>query len=407
MLLGQKLKLVLLVICSVVGSGIEAKEEVLVYHDADYSGHMESAESMMMGFNAGISEFNRGDNAYIVKLVSKDHRGNVKRSLLNFKKFQSDERALFVMGGLHSPPYLANKDYINEHKIPLIIPWAAAGPITRSKNEVNTVFRVSVDDTKAGAVLARYAIEQKACKAPHLLLENTGWGRSNKNTISSALSALGATANGITWFEWNTKENLAKQLIYDILQKNTDCLIFVGNAIEGRHFANAVISFPEERRLPIISHWGITGGNFYQQYREKYHGQLDLAFLQTCFSFNKPNLGSHALGVLAQARALYPDKIKQGEDIKAPPGFIHAYDIGLIVAEALKQMNWSGDIQKDRAQLVQSLENITAPVKGLVKTYHPPFQPWKSSLTDAHEALGVENLCLAEYDENGIARIVD
>ncbi len=37
---------------------------------------------------------------------------------------------------------------------------AAAGPITRYPSDAHWIFRLSVDDTKAGYVIARYAIEE-------------------------------------------------------------------------------------------------------------------------------------------------------------------------------------------------------------------------------------------------------
>ncbi|NRA59878.1 MAG: hypothetical protein HRU25_02995 [Psychrobium sp.] len=55
-----------------------------------------------------------------------------------------------------------------------MVPWAAAGPITRSKQAENRIFRFSIDDAKAGHFIAKQAIAQ-GFKRPYLLLEDTGW----------------------------------------------------------------------------------------------------------------------------------------------------------------------------------------------------------------------------------------
>ena len=80
------------------------------------------------------------------------------------KEFIKDEKALFVLGGLHSPPYIKNRSFINENKIPLLLPWSAGGPITRYPNGDNWVFRLSIDDTKAGIRISEFALKNFSCK---------------------------------------------------------------------------------------------------------------------------------------------------------------------------------------------------------------------------------------------------
>jgi len=47
-------------------------------------------------------------------------------------------------------PYIKNRGLINKNNIPLLVPWAAGGPITRYPQSDNWVFRLSIDDSKAG-----------------------------------------------------------------------------------------------------------------------------------------------------------------------------------------------------------------------------------------------------------------
>ena len=37
--------------------------------------------------------------------------------------------------------------------------------------------------------------------------------------------------------------------------------------------------------------------------------------------------------------------------------------------------------------------------KVLIKTYHKPFSSWSPAQDDAHEALGLEDFCMARFDE--------
>lgn len=380
---------------------------LLIYHDADYTGHSESARSMAMGFNTALAEAGHQVQGIELKLVPKDHRGNILRSQMHLEDFIKDNDALMVLGGLHSPPYIVHRDFINQNGILLMVPWAAGGAITRYADGPNWVFRVSVDDTNAGDAIARFAVERKQCKAPHLLLENTAWGKANHNTISAALKALGTEPSGLTWFDWNTKANVAGIVLRDIRRGEADCIIFVGNAIEGAVFSRAITTQTAEDHLPVISHWGITGGSFHQVYATELHGKIDLSFIQTCFSFLSDDVSEQGQAVFSQARALYPDRLKTPQDLPAPPGFIHAYDTGRIFLAALNSITLGDDMAANRKALRQALENLDKPVPGLLKTYHRPFQPWRTEHPDAHEALGLQDYCMARYDSNGHIRLVN
>lgn len=379
-------------------------QELLIYHDADYSSHASSANSMAMGFNTALSELNGQVQGYTLKLVPKDHRGNVKRSKLHIRQYLSDPNVLAILGGLHSPPYLSNRQFINQNEVLLLVPWAAAGPITRYSEGANWVFRVSIDDTQAGARLAQFAVENKSCKAPHLLLENTGWGSSNLRTLKHALASFGVDTINVTRFDWNTQTNAAREIIENIQRTGSDCIVFVGNAIEGEVFLNALAAI--DNPLPVISHWGITGGEFDSVFRDRLVGRIDLSFLQTCFSFNSGKLEGLGKQVFDQAVSLFPDSLQRPEDIKAPPGFIHAYDMGRILLAALQQIDLTGDLKQDRRLLRTALEEIQSPVEGLVKTYSRPFSPWSPEHPNAHEALSLDNLCMANFDPEGIIRLI-
>lgn len=372
----------------------------LVYHDADYSNHSQSAIAIKMGFLTALDEQANTLQGRPVVLVEKDHRGNSVRSKLHFKQFIKDPNALFVLGGLHSPPYIKYRDYINQNQVPLLVPWAAGGPITRWDKGGNSVFRLSIDDTKAGYRMVQFALDGLNCKQPALLLEDTPWGKSNVKTMTAALKANKKTEPKVTWFNWNTKQNSARIILRDIKASDADCILFVGNAIEGSHFFQAMASLDKSDRLPIVSHWGITGGDFHQQVDAKMRANLSLHFIQTCFSFISSPSTELSESVINRAKKLFPEQIQSASDIPAPAGFIHAYDLTKLALQALNQVELSDDIKANRQAFRTALESPKLSVQGLIKHYQPAFRPWQNNQDDAHEALGLADFCMAQYDEN-------
>lgn len=391
--------LFLIVIAISTVSRAAEPEVIRLYIDADFTNAQSSSISIEQGIKTALSEEDNMLGGYPVQVVRKDHRGNTRRSRNNLVDYSNDARALAVFCGLHSPPVLANLEYINTMGVLLLDPWAAAGPITRYPTAENWVFRLSVDDSKAGFVMVEHATQQRGFKRLVLLLEETGWGKSNEKTIIKALQKYSMDPEGIFWFNWGIKERGARMILRAIHATEADVIIMVANAPEAKVFSSALLSLGESMKIPIISHWGLTGGDYPQIIPYEQRQFLDLSFLQTRFSFVSSPEDIFGQQVLQEARKLYPESIDVAGDIKAPTGFIHAYDLTRLLIAAVKENGITGRIKEDRRRIRNGLEQLKQPVKGLIKKYISPFQPYLPSLPDAHEALGADDLTMGKYNE--------
>lgn len=374
----------------------DATQSLVIYLDADRTHHSASARAIEMGIKSAFSHVDNKVQGFDVVFKPLDHRGNAKRSKINMDRAFRDPQGLLVVAGLHSPPLIKYRDYYNENKMLTLVPWAAGGPITRYPSDQNWIFRLSIDDTKAGFRIVDYAIKTRSCEQPQMLLEQTPWGESNKKTMTLAMKKHGLNDAPVSWYNWGITTESARIILRNILGNGSDCVLFVGNAQSGARFAQAMISLDEDTRIPIYSHWGITGGNFHEQIPADIRTRMQLTFIQTCYSFltSKPSdVSENALGA---AMSLFPE-IKSAKDIKAPPGFIHAYDMGLILIQAMSQVALTSDMGLNRQRLKDALEDLASPVQGLVKEYRKPFAVFSPEQDDAHEALRLEDFCMATY----------
>lgn len=379
-----------------------------IYLNADMTGAKSSGEAIEMGIRVALSEVDYIISGYKIDIIIKDHRGNSRRSLKYLEDFANDKNALITYSGLHSPPVMNNLDYINENGLLVFSPWAAAGPITRSVDEsgLNWVFRLSVDDTQAAEVISSYAIDIEKFKNPLLLLENTAWGKSNYKNMSESLLTRGISEPETIWFSWGIKENGSREIMNDILLRNNDVIFFVGNSPEGIVFFKTMSEMSRARRLPIRSHWGITGGNFFNILGpDIITRNIDLKFIQTSFSFMNENQSQLAKDVFEKLKQMYTD-IKEPKDLKAPDGFIHAYDLTKIFIEAFKLVNFTDDIKVNRMLIRDALENIENPLVGLIKTYNKPFSKYSNQNIFAHEALNIDDFTMAKYLTNGSIEVI-
>lgn len=387
-------------------SSAAGTSSINIYLDADRSNYIESARSIEQGVKTAFQEVDNTIQGREVNFVVLDHRGNSVRSKKNMGKFLNDPNALVIFAGLHSPPLIKYREYINKNQILTLVPWAAGAPITRYPSKENWVFRLSIDDKKAGERMASFAVKDRKCKTPHLLLEETPWGKSNQRNMTLAIESFGLAEPKVTWFNWGINESGARIKIREIKRANADCILMVSNASEGVQIVNAMASISLEERLPIVSHWGITGGDFAEKVPHAIRSRLDLYVIQTCFSFLSSPETSLSASVLEQAIQLFPSEIQTPNDINAPTGFIHGYDLSKVLIQALSQIELGEDMVENRAKLRLALESVDTPVKGLVKTYHTPFSTFSEDQPDAHEALGLEDLCMAKFNQsNNIAVI--
>lgn len=373
------------------------EEDVIkIYMSVDRTGTSESGISIEQGILTAFDEINYKINGKKFELVIFDHRGSTPRAKEHLDEYLNDSNALVLFSGLHSPPLLTYRDFINENKILLLDPWAAAGPISRYNSSENWIFRLSIDDTKAGYVITNFAVDIEGFKSPYLILEETGWGESNNQTMTNAIKEKDIVSAGLSWFNWNLGINQAKVILREAKTSGADVIFFVGNAPEGKVFANAMAELEESERLPIRSHWGITGGDFPKVINNDIREEIDIAFIQSSFSFINMENNSFGEQVFNRAKGLF-DSIDTVEDIEAPAGFIHSYDLTRLLIAAISNVDLTGDIVKDRDLVRLSLESLNSPIEGLIKIYNKPFSVYSGENVDAHEALSINDFVMAIY----------
>lgn len=375
-------------------STVEAqqKDTVLIGLDADMSsGTAEGGESIRRGASVAIREINEkgGVLGRKLDLIVRDHRGNPTRGVDNVLEFAEMKNLVAVLGGIHTPVALNELKTIHANKLIYLGPWAAGTPIIDNGFKPNYVFRVSVRDALAGGYMVNYSF-RSGFKKIGLLFERTGWGRSNENAVNSALEKRGAEAVGLEWFNWGVTD-LTRE-IDRLTDLGAEALILVANPREGGLAIKAMAARPENQRLPIISHWGISGGDFFHDNKAALE-KTDFSFLQT-FSFIRPPVPEMSARFYNSYQKSFPDTLKP-EDVKSPVGAAHAYDLIHLLTRAISDAKTT-----ERSQVRDALEQIKTH-SGLMKTYSPPFTP------DRHDALGADSFIMARYDENGVIRPVD
>ncbi|MEM9043354.1 MAG: ABC transporter substrate-binding protein [Pseudomonadota bacterium] len=377
------------------------------YVDADFGMTGKTAAAIMLGLETALGEVDWRIAGRQVFLLPNDHRGSPKRSKQTMETFLHDPNALAVIGGKQSPPYLSYGAFINASEIPLLLPWSAAGPVTRlAEGSGNWIFRLSVDDSKAGPFLVSVAM-RAGCDRIALLLLDTGWGRANKQSMLAAFEAHGKQPALLKMFDTELGPYAARSIARDIVESQADCTLLVSNPNSGVHLVTAL--YEAKPTLQVISHWGILGSQFARQVRHEMRQSLSLRVLQTC-GLEAEIANSEELNGALESLRRSGHKVNRLSDIPSSAGFVHGYDLAKILIAASEQAArseaWKGTSASRRAALKQALEHLEEPVRGILRLYRTPFRPFSREDTDAHEALGLSDLCLAGFREDGSLKAI-
>lgn len=376
---------VLIISCLFISES-KGSEPVLIGFDGAYSlKGATSAQAIEQGALIAIDEINESGGVLggrPLKLITLDNRVAPPRGIKNMKKFAKMKDLVAVLGGRFSPVIMSQLEVIHELKIPLIDAWGSANGITDHDYRPSYTFRVSLKDDLAMPTMLGYAKSHGIKKIGFLLL-NTTWGRSNIGEAEKyALQDPDIEIVGHYW-HYHGNTNLYEQYL-KLKQAGAQAVVLVATSKEGALLVREMEKAGQPS-LPIISHWGITGGSFFEQ-TEGAIKNIDLAVVQTFSLFNaKPE---KVKGIMTRAAKLFG--LQTINQVKSPVGFGHAYDSIHILARAIKIAG-----STNRTAIRNALEKVNG-YQGLVRDYDQVFTD------DDHDALDLEQVFMARYRNDGV-----
>ena len=350
--------------------------------DAEF-GHKTSTsgQAIQQGISIAMDEINGAGGVLggrKLELVTRDNRSVTAIGIDNLRELAAKPDLVAVFGGKFSPIYVESLPVAHELGILLMDPWGSADAITDHSYRPNYAFRLSLKDAWAGPAFVKFAQQQYKARRLGLMLPNTAWGRSNQAAVEKAATAAGVTLVGQRWYNWGDPSLIGAYL--ELHAAGAQAIVLVANETEGSLLVREMAKLPAAKRLPVISHWGITGGNFVSMTGDALR-QVDFSVIQT-YSFIGQNTPA-ARRVVSAMQRLYG--VKSADAIQSPVGVAHAYDLTHLLARAINKAG-----STDRRKIRDAMEQL-GPYDGLVKRYAQPFT------ASRHDALSASNVFFARY----------
>ena len=364
----------------------QAADPVYIGFDGAYGVKTNTApKAIERGILAAMEEINaRGGvlGGRPLKLLTTDNQGVSARARDNYLELAGKPDVIAVLGGKFSPVIVETVPEAQRMKVPLVSVWGSADPITENGHKPSYVFRLSLKDSwGVEAMLKRAATAHKARRVC-AVLPNTSWGRSGHGVINARAGAHGLTVVATRWYNWGDKA--FGETIAACSGGGAQAMILVANEVEAALIVREMAALAPAERLPIVSHWGVTGGVMHELAGEALE-KVELEVIQTFTFIDNPR---------PRARQLAAWLMKEGghasaAQIPSPVGSAHAYDMTHLLARAvdLARSTKGDDIRR-------ALEKLP-PFEGAVRNYSPAFTP------DRHDALGPQQVLFVRIERNG------
>lgn len=363
-----------------------ALEPVYIGFDGAYGIRTNTApHAIERGIRAAMDEINAAGGVLggrPLLLLTTDNQGVPARAKDNFLKLAAQPDLIAVLGGKYSPTIVESIPEAQRLRIPLISVWGSADPITEHGDVPSFVFRLSLKDGwGVEALLRRAALTHKA-KRVCAILPNTSWGRSSGAVLEREAASKGVVLASMRWF--NLGEASFRDALQTCRQSRGKAVVLVANEAEAAVLFNDMAQLPPADRLPIVAHWGLTGGIVHELAGNALE-EIELDVIQT-FSF----VDNKRPAALRLARRVMKEaELKSVKDIASPVGVAQAYDMTHLLALAV---NRAGAARGDAVR--RALESLP-PFEGAIRRYAPAFTPSR------HDALGVQQVMFVRVERSG------
>lgn len=313
--------------------------------------------SMRDGAKLAVTEINTkgGLLGRQIEMIERDDEAKNERGVQIAQELIHKEKVVATIGYINSGVALASQRFYQEAKIPVMNNVATASVITKqfADQPENYVFRNSANDAIQSAMIIEEAVGRLKYTKIAILADSTNYGQLGREDLEKVLKAKGMSAVAIE--KYNIKDvDMTPQLL-KAKAAGAEVVITYGIGPELAQIANGMIKLGW--KVPMMGSWTLSMGNFIDNAGANANGALmPQTFIQ------EPNTPKRKSFITAYQKAYNVDRIP------SPVSAAQGYDSVYLLAAAMKQAG-----STDGPKVLAALEDLKAPVEGVVTTYNRPF----------------------------------
>ncbi|HEY2929971.1 ABC transporter substrate-binding protein [Piscinibacter sp.] len=323
--------------------------------------------SMRDGVRLAAEEINKAGGVLgrQLVLVERDDEAKNERGVQIAQEMINKDRVVATVGYINTGVALASQRFYQDAKIPVINNVATGSVITHQFDDQseNYIFRNSAHDRIQAPMIVEEAVARRGFRKLAILADSTNYGQLGREDLEKALALKGLKPVAVEKF--NIKDvDMTAQLL-KAKEAGAEAVLTYGIGPELAQIANGMTKLGW--KVPMIGSWTLSMANYIDNAGPGGEGaRMPQTFIQ------EPTTPKRQSFIVNYLRSFKPKNSRIDSPVSAAQG----YDSIYLLAAALKQAN-STEGPKVRA----ALEDLKAPVEGVVTTYTKPF-----SKTD-HDAI--------------------
>ena len=337
--------------------------------------------SMRDGVRLAVKEINAagGINGNKIVLVERDDEAKNERGVQIAQELINNEKVVATLGYINTGVALASQRFYQDAKIPVMNNVATGSILTKQFPNApeNYIFRNAAPDNIQAPLIAKEAVEKRGLKKVAILADSTNYGQLGREDLEKALKTYGVTPVAVEKFNIGDVD-MTSQILK---AKNAGAEVILTYAIgpELAQIANGMAKLGWKK--PMIGSWTLSMASFIDTAGKNGNGAtMPQTYIQSPSTTPKRKAFQEA----------YLKEFKpKNNNIASPVSAAQGYDSVYLLAAAIKQAN-----STEGPKIVAALQDLKAPVDGVVITYNKPF-----SATD-HDAIKMKDVVMGVV-ENG------
>jgi branched-chain amino acid transport system substrate-binding protein len=368
-----------------LAGGAHAADPIKIGVSGPFTGGSSSmGVSMRDGVRLAAEEINKSGGVLgrQLVLIERDDEAKNERGVQIAQEMINKEQVAATVGFINTGVALASQRFYQDAKIPVFNNVATGSVITEQfkapEYPDNYVFRNSAKDNIQAPMIVEEAVVRDGYKKVAILADSTNYGQLGREDLEKALAAKGIKAVAVEKF--NIKDvDMTPQLLKS-KEAGAEAILTYGIGPELAQIANGMAKLGWKK--PIIGSWTLSMANYIDNAGPNGSGaRMPQTFIQ------EPNTPKRKAFIDAYLAKFKP----KNNRIDSPVSAAQGYDSIYLLAAAMKQAN-STDGPKVRA----ALENLQAPVEGVVMTYDHPFTH------DDHDAITPNLVVIGEVKDGRV-----
>ena len=323
--------------------------------------------SMRDGVRMAAEEINKSGGVLgrQIVLVERDDEAKNERGVQIAQELINKEKVAATVGYINTGVALASQRFFQDAKIPVMNNVATGSLITHQfdNQPENYIFRNSAHDSIQAPMIVEEAITRRGFKKVAILADSTNYGQLGREDLEKALALKGVKAVAVEKF--NIKDvDMTAQLL-KAKEAGAEAVLTYGIGPELAQIANGMTKLGW--KVPMVGSWTLSMANYIDNAGPGGEGaRMPQTFIQ------EPTTPKRQSFIVNYLKTFNPKNSRIDSPVSAAQG----YDSIYLLAAAIKQAG-----STDGPKVKAALEDLKAPVEGVVTTYVKPF-----SKTD-HDAI--------------------